>query len=124
MIELTLSQYDDGREEELVAFIQKQPGLHGSPSKILGAIDEFARTKYLMNIGEDKGKIVTEVIQNTKPKIMLELGGYCGYSTLLFSDAMKRAAGGGKYFCLEMNPKFAKNIKTLVSGPNSSQVVS
>ncbi|CAG8978278.1 hypothetical protein HYALB_00010230 [Hymenoscyphus albidus] len=106
--------YDDGREEELVKFIQERPRMQGSPFTILNAIDEFARTqRYLMNIGEDKGKIVTEVIQNTKPEVMVELGGYCGYSTILFANAM-RAAGGKKFYCLEKNPKFAKNIKTLV----------
>merc|ERR1712093_862776 len=106
--------FDDGREEELVAFVSSKPGVRGSPAKVLEAIDEFARTKrYLMNVGEDKGKIVTEIIQNTKPNVMVELGGYCGYSTILFADAM-RGVGGKKYFCLEQSPKFAHNIEVLV----------
>lgn len=66
-----------------------------------------------MNVGEDKGNIVKAVIQETRPAIMLELGGYCGYSTILFGDTV-RAAGGEKYYSLERSPKFAKNIRTLV----------
>lgn len=63
-----------------------------------------------MNIGEDKGKIVTDVIEKFKPKVLLECGGYCGFSAIKFADAMRQASGDSKlkYWCLEMNPKFAK----------------
>ncbi|RDW85627.1 catechol o-methyltransferase [Coleophoma crateriformis] len=107
--------FDDGREEELVEFVQKRSDqVLGSPSKVLQAIDDFARTqKYLMNVGEDKGKIVTDLIQEVAPGTMIELGGYCGYSTILFSAAV-RDAGGKKYYSLERSPKFAKVITTLV----------
>ncbi|TVY36250.1 Catechol O-methyltransferase [Lachnellula occidentalis] len=106
--------FDDGREEELVHFITKKTDLQNSPRKILAAIDEYARTqKYLMNVGEDKGSIVTGIIRKRRPSIMLELGGYCGYSTILFAGEA-RAAGGKKYFSLERSPSFAANIKALV----------
>lgn len=74
-----------------------------------------------MNVGEDKGKIVTDLIEERKPKIMLELGGYCGYSTILFGAAVRE--GGGKYYSLERSPKFAKNIKTLVEFAGLKDVV-
>ncbi|TVY33985.1 Catechol O-methyltransferase [Lachnellula subtilissima] len=106
--------FDDGREEALVHFITKNADLQSSPRKILAAIDEYARTqKYLMNVGEDKGHIVSGIIRKRRPGIMLELGGYCGYSTILFADEA-RAAGGRKYYSLERSPKFAANIKALV----------
>ncbi|CZT52476.1 hypothetical protein WAI453_012054 [Rhynchosporium graminicola] len=115
--------FDDGREEELVEFITSKPDIRDSPARILEAVDEFARTqKYLMNVGEDKGRIVTEIIRDTKPKVMVELGGYCGYSTILFADAM-RAVGGTKYFCLERSPKFAHNIEVLVEFAGLKNVV-
>lgn len=95
-------------------FVTSQSDARNSPAKILEAIDNFARTrKYLMNVGEYKGKIVTDIIQTTRPSVMVELGGYCGYSTILFADAV-RATGGDKYFCLERSPKFAHNIERLV----------
>ncbi|KAE8441182.1 hypothetical protein EG329_005782 [Mollisiaceae sp. DMI_Dod_QoI] len=115
--------FDDGREEELVTFITGKADLRGSPAAILKGIDEYARTrKYLMNVGEDKGKIVTDIIRKTKPNIMLELGGYCGYSTILFGDAV-RASGGQRYFSLERSPKFAKNIKALIDFAGLSDIV-
>jgi len=106
--------FDDGREEELVRFITNKPELQNHPPSILSAIDEFGRKrKYLMNVGELKGKIVTDVIKHERPDVMVELGGYCGYSTLLFASEQK-LAGGSKYFSLERSPKFAQNIEALM----------
>jgi catechol O-methyltransferase len=66
-----------------------------------------------MNVGEDKGKIVTDIIKESKPQVMVELGGYVGYSTILFGAAV-RDAGGKRYLSLERSPKFAKVIQSLV----------
>jgi catechol O-methyltransferase len=67
-----------------------------------------------MNIGEDKGKIVTEVIAEVKPAVMVEVGAYVGYSAILFADAARRA-GGKAYYCLEHNPEFAAVVASLVN---------
>jgi catechol O-methyltransferase len=68
--------FDDGREVELLHFVYGSPDIdqiRGSPQKVLQAIDEFGRTKkYLMNVGEDKGKIVTDLIADVKPQTMVE----------------------------------------------------
>lgn len=66
--------FDDGREIELLHFVYGQPDvdqIRGSPARVLAAIDEFARKKYLMNVGEDKGRIVTELIAEVKPETMV-----------------------------------------------------
>lgn len=66
--------FDDGREIEILHFIYSKPDIEeirDSPKRVLAAIDEFARTKkYLMNVGEDKGKIVTDLIAEVKPETM------------------------------------------------------
>ncbi|KAF9779365.1 hypothetical protein IL306_001910 [Fusarium sp. DS 682] len=109
--------FDDGREIELLHYIYGRSDideLRGSPERVLQAIDEFGRTKkYLMNVGEDKGKIVTDLIAEVKPKVMVELGGYVGYSTLLFANAVRKA-GGTHYYSLERNPEFAAVITSLL----------
>jgi catechol O-methyltransferase len=66
-----------------------------------------------MNVGEDKGRIVTDLIKENKPTTMIELGGYIGYSTILFASALKEA-GGKKYLSFERNPEFAAVISSLV----------
>jgi catechol O-methyltransferase len=88
--------------------------IRGSPQKVLQAIDQFGQTKhFLMNVGQAKGKIVTELIAQVKPKMMLELGGYVGYSAIMFGDALRRA-GGKTYLSLERNPEFGAISTMLV----------
>jgi catechol O-methyltransferase len=90
---------------------------------VLAAIDEFARTqKYLMNVGEDKGGIVTDLIAQVKPRTMVELGGYVGYSCILFGDAVRKA-GGKRYISLERNPEFAAVVASLVDLAGLSDIV-
>lgn len=118
--------FDDGREIELLHFVYNKNNLNelrGSPQHVLDAIDEYARTrKYLMNIGEAKGKIVSDLITEVKPRTMVELGGYVGYSTILFGDAFRKA-GGTTYYSLERNPEFAAVIASLVDLAGLKDVV-
>ncbi|CEN60947.1 hypothetical protein ASPCAL07619 [Aspergillus calidoustus] len=135
--------FDDGREIELLHFVFSYPNLdiiRGSPANVLKAIDEYGRTKkYLMNVGEDKGRIVCNLIADVKPQIMVkllpihiycssflvaqvELGGYVGYSCILFGDAVRKA-GGQRYYSLEMKPEFAAVIMSLVDLAGLSDVV-
>ncbi|KAL8995398.1 MAG: hypothetical protein Q9188_006823 [Gyalolechia gomerana] len=118
--------FDDGREIELLHFVYRHPSINeirGSPTNVLKAIDEYGRTKkYLMNVGDDKGRIVVDLIAEVKPQIMVELGGYIGYSALLFGDAVRKA-GGKRYFSLERNPEFAAVIMSLVDLAGLSDIV-
>lgn len=69
--------FDDGREIELLHFVYGKAEINeirGCPARVLQAIDEFGRSKkYLMNVGADKGKIVTELIAEVKPRVMVLL---------------------------------------------------
>ena len=75
-----------------------------------------------MNVGDDKGKIVTNLIAEVKPQCMVELGGYVGYSALRFGHAL-REAGGKRYFSLERNPEFGAVIMALVELAGLSDIV-
>lgn len=59
-------QCNDGRETELLEFIRNHPRLSemkGFPEAVLAAIDEFGCTKdFLMNVGREKGHVVTDTI--------------------------------------------------------------
>ncbi|KAF3351507.1 GPN-loop GTPase 2-like protein [Verticillium dahliae VDG2] len=118
--------FNDGREVELQRFVCSRPSLEklkGSPQEVLAAIDEFGRQrKYLMNIGSEKGAIVADLIASLKPKIMVELGGYVGYSAVLFGDAL-RSAGGERFICIEKNPEFAAVARSMVELAGLSSIV-
>ena len=75
-----------------------------------------------MNVGENKGKIVTDLIADVRPETMVELGGYVGYSALLFGDAVRKA-GGKRYLSLERNPEFAAIVMSFVDLAGLSDVV-
>ena len=111
-----MRQYDDGRELQLLHFIYGQPNIEevqGNPQKVLDLIHEFEKQHFFMNVGAEKGKVVTDLIAEVKPHTMIELGGYVGYSAILFGDAVRRA-GGKRYFSLELNPTFAAITNLLV----------
>ncbi|PHH59523.1 hypothetical protein CDD81_2885 [Ophiocordyceps australis] len=108
----------DGREERLLQFIQSHPDyskMRDSPSTVLSAIDEFAQTQeFLMNVGKYKGFIVAQYIASHRPKLMVELGGYIGYSAIMFGAAA-RLAGGEQYLSLEIKPAFAAVARSLIA---------
>ena len=39
----------------------------------------------MMNLGPEKTIILKDVLEKSQPKKILEIGGYCGYSSLVFS---------------------------------------
>ncbi|KAK4095874.1 catechol o-methyltransferase-like protein [Parathielavia hyrcaniae] len=90
--------FGDGREVALLDYVYNHPELdqmRGNPTNQL------------------KGAIITELIAKHRPAVMLELGGYIGYSTNLFGGALKQA-GGSRFFSVEMNPLFAVVAASLI----------
>ncbi|KAJ5994935.1 hypothetical protein N7481_001912 [Penicillium waksmanii] len=105
-----------GREMKLLHFIYEQPNLddiRGNPQKVLDLMNKFEEEYYMMTVGVPKGKIVTQLIDEIKPKIMIELGCYTGYSAILFGEAARRN-GGEKYLSLELNPEYAAIANMLI----------
>ncbi|OXV11964.1 hypothetical protein Egran_00275 [Elaphomyces granulatus] len=101
----------DGRELELLQYVYGLPNLdeiRGHPDKVVAAIDEFveAKSRRLMNVGVAKAQPITTLISEIRPETMIELGGYVGYSAIVFGDALRRA-GGKRYISLELDPAHA-----------------
>ncbi|KAK4175401.1 putative catechol O-methyltransferase [Triangularia setosa] len=109
--------FGDGREVALLEYIYARPDLdelRGSPQKVLQAIDDYGRSvRGLINIGLMKGSIVCDIIARHKPAVILELGGYIGYSAIMFGNAMRKA-GGKQYFSVEKSPLFAAVSTSLI----------
>lgn len=60
----------------------------GDPQDVLRTIDRFAREeRWLMNVGPDKGPLIQELAGRLPTAAqILELGAYCGYSSILLSS--------------------------------------
>ncbi|KAJ5155720.1 hypothetical protein N7492_008523 [Penicillium capsulatum] len=97
--------------------------MKGSPEAVLAAIDEFGSTKnFLMNVGREKGAVVTDIIAKEKPKTLLEIGCYVGFSAILFGNEFRKA-GGEKYRSLELNSTFAAVARELIALAGLDQTV-
>lgn len=87
-------QSGDGREARVFSYIQSQPSfpsLRDDPAKVLALIDEFAAQEdFLISVGPNKQQILADIVTSKKPTLLVELGGYIGYSAILFADAMSR----------------------------------
>jgi len=84
----------NGREQRLLEYVKKEAPA-GNPQAALDAIDKYAHSQeFFMNVGDSKGEILKEEIDKlesagTPVKAVLELGTYCGYSTILLADHLK-----------------------------------
>ncbi|KAJ5211056.1 hypothetical protein N7491_010872 [Penicillium cf. griseofulvum] len=107
---------EEGSEVKLLHYIFGQPNIdqiRGHPDKVLNLIEEFGQQYWFANVGHPKGDIVISLIEELRPRKMIELGGYVGYSAILFGDAVRRH-GGQRYISLELNPEFAAVANMLI----------
>jgi catechol O-methyltransferase len=89
---LTNWQVGDGREAALQRYVIAN-AKRGDLEDVIRVIDRFAYKKsFLMNVGDEKGRILDAAIERAKPKLLLELGTYCGYSALRTVRAMPKDA--------------------------------
>lgn len=98
------------KETEFYNYITSLPEetltqVKGKPLEVLKLIDEYPQS--FMNIGPYKGKHIVAKIKEKAPKTMIELGGYLGYSAVLFASEIADDPEA-KYYSFELNPEFAK----------------
>ncbi len=90
-------------KEDLVTQLVKSKAQQ-TPDSVLRVIDDYGwKKKFLMNIGNIKGEILQKTIQEKKPKNVLELGVYLGYSSI---SICKNLDQEGFLTSIEINPKF------------------
>jgi predicted O-methyltransferase YrrM len=102
---LTEWQVGDGREEALARYVctNARPG---DVDDAIQVIDDFCRHRsVLMNVGDEKGLILDEAVRGARPRRLLELGAYCGYSALRMARVMPP---GARLYSVEFNPANAE----------------
>lgn len=104
-------QVGDGREEEAARYATTHAP-RGDAKAVIRAIDEYAyRQKFLMNVGDEKGEILSHALDRVQPKRALELGAYVGYSALCIGS---RLAAGGHLYSVEFSPGNARIARRIV----------
>lgn len=92
-------QVGDGREARLADYVIAR-ARRGDPADVIRIIDEYCYEKsFLINVGDEKGRILDDAVAETKPARVLELGTYCGYSAL----RMAIAAPAARIVSIEFN---------------------
>src|SRR2546423_413997 len=75
-------QVGDGREQAAADWVLSHAPA-GNLDAAIAAIDEFAwRHKFLINVGDEKGALLDAALERARPRRVLELGAYVGYSSL------------------------------------------
>ena len=93
--------------------------MKGNPQRIIEAMDEYANQhEFMIHVGSDKALIIQNLILENKPRILVELGGYCGYSTIIFAEQMRRQASEARpvhVWSIEKEEEFATIARDLIS---------
>lgn len=116
-------QVGDGRELALAEHVEAE-ARRGDPDDVIRAIDDFAyHQKFLINVGDEKGRILDAAIRRAKPRLLLELGTYCGYGALRMARAMPEGARLVSIEFLADNAAIARRILAHAGVGNEVEVV-
>jgi catechol O-methyltransferase len=98
-------QVGDGREEALAEYVLTRART-GDLEDVIRTIDEFCYGRsFMINVGDEKGEILDATVRRTGPRLVLELGTYCGYIALRIARTMGPDA---RLVSLEFNPANAE----------------
>src|SRR5262245_27434682 len=107
---VTKWQVGDGREEALAAYVATRARA-GELDDVIRIIDEFCyEQSIMMNVGDEKGEILERAVRRSRPRRLLELGTYCGYSGLRMARAMSSEARLYSIEFSEANARIARRI--------------
>ena len=103
---------------------------------VLAAVDEFCQSRHwMMHVGPQKGRVITQVLRDAIRKrdsdsgrtfVCIELGTYCGYSSVLLGRTLREeaaavaVAGEGatnlqcQLYTVEVNPAYFKISRELI----------
>src|SRR5262249_59092110 len=107
---LTNWQVGDGREEALAQWVVAHARA-GDLDDVVRVIDEFCyEQSIMMNVGDEKGAILDRAVERARPRRLLELGTYCGYSALRMTRVMPPDARLFSIEFSEANARIARPI--------------
>jgi catechol O-methyltransferase len=102
-------QVGDGREAKLGEYVVAN-AKPGDVEDAIRVVDEFAYKKsFLINVGDGKGKILDDAVRRANAKKILELGTYCGYSSM----RMAAVAPEAHIYSLEFNADNAEIARSI-----------
>jgi catechol O-methyltransferase len=114
-------QVGDGREQRVADYVVAQ-ARPGDVDDAIRVIDEFAWQKSLLiNVGDKKGEILDAAARPVRPKLVLEVGAYIGYSALRMSRCL---AEGGRVCSVEWSAANAELARRIVAHAGAADRIS
>ncbi|KAM4605825.1 catechol O-methyltransferase A-like isoform 1-T1 [Discoglossus pictus] len=99
------------RPQRILQYVRKV-AKQGDAQSVLRAIDTYcSQVEWAMNVGDKKGQILDDTVLNTRPRWVLELGTYCGYSAVRIARLLPP---GARLVTIEMNPEYALVAKEII----------
>ncbi len=103
-------QVGDGREDALADYVS-QHARAGDVDDAIRIVDEFCYTRsFMINVGDEKGGLLDTAVRGAAPRLVLELGTYCGYSALRMARALPADARIVSVELNEANARVARRI--------------
>ena len=84
----------------------------GDASAVLQAFEYFGKKYPMYSIGATKGKILDSAVAKAKPKRIVEVGSFLGYSAVRMAAKLP---GDGMLACVEGNAEFARTAEGVVA---------
>ena len=86
----------------------------GDANSVIDAVDYFTENRrWMMNIGREKRiRVLDKVVADTKPKTVLELGTYFGYSAISMARLLEP---GSRIYSVEFNAGNAEIAKKIIA---------
>ncbi len=95
----------------------------GDPGDVLQTLDRYARDeRWLMSVGPEKGPLIRELAERLPGQArILELGAYCGYSSILLADTL---GSGAHVTSIEISSQSVESARANVAVAGLSDQVS
>ena len=104
-------QVGDGREEALADHVTRHARA-GDVDDVVRVIDVFSYTRsFMIHVGDEKGALLDAAVRRAQPRLVLELGTYCGYSALRIARCLP---AGGRVVSVELSDANAAVARRLV----------
>ncbi|RXM27597.1 Catechol O-methyltransferase [Acipenser ruthenus] len=99
------------RPQRLLTHV-KQRARRGDAQSVITTIDDYCRAReWAMNVGDEKGSILDQVVCEVSPDVALELGTYCGYSSVRIARLLPP---GARLLTVEFNHDYATVAREVV----------
>ena len=96
---------------DIVPFVEATAA-RGDAAAVLAAMDEFGQYYPMYKLGDEKGRILAQLVRDRAPRNSVEVGTFLGYSAIWTATNLPP---GGALTCVEFEPRHVAVARALTS---------